>query len=89
MVDTGITRQIDQLGRIVIPKEIRDNLHLLEGDPIRISVERDKILLYSIKNHCVFCNGEERINHFNATPVCSACIDCIKSLSTEGSDAKS
>lgn len=41
MKATGIVRRIDDLGRIVIPKEIRRNLHIREGDPLEIFLEED------------------------------------------------
>ena len=40
---TGIIRRIDDLGRVVIPKEIRNKLNIKEGDPLEISVEGDKV----------------------------------------------
>lgn len=44
MAKTGIVRYIDDLGRIVIPKEIRRTLRIREGDPLEISVENDRII---------------------------------------------
>ena len=45
MASTGIVRRIDDLGRIVIPREIRRNLHISEGDPLEICIEKDGIFL--------------------------------------------
>ncbi len=45
MKATGIVRRIDDLGRIVLPKEIRKTLRILEGDPLEIFVEQNQILL--------------------------------------------
>lgn len=42
---TGIIRRIDDLGRIVIPKEIRKNLHIEEGDPLELFVDSDGLVL--------------------------------------------
>jgi len=41
MKATGIVRRIDDLGRVVIPKEIRRTLRIREGDPLEIFVDRD------------------------------------------------
>ena len=45
MKSTGIVRRIDELGRIVIPKEIRKNLKIREGDTLEIYVEKSSIIL--------------------------------------------
>lgn len=45
MKSTGIIRRIDELGRIVIPKEIRKNMHIKEGENIEILIDSDNIIL--------------------------------------------
>ncbi|WP_318618275.1 AbrB/MazE/SpoVT family DNA-binding domain-containing protein [Sporosarcina sp. YIM B06819] len=59
MRSLGIVRKVDQLGRIVIPKELRGTLHLHTGSPMEIFVEEDKIILrkYSVNEAC-FVTGE-------------------------------
>ena len=44
MVTTGIVRRIDELGRVFIPKEIRERFHIKDGDPLEIFTEDDKII---------------------------------------------
>lgn len=44
-MNTGIIRRIDELGRVVIPKEIRRKLNIVEGDPLEISVDADAVSL--------------------------------------------
>ena len=44
MKSTGIVRDVDKVGRIVIPKELRDSFKITEGDPLEIFVEGDKIV---------------------------------------------
>ncbi|PFE23173.1 AbrB/MazE/SpoVT family DNA-binding domain-containing protein [Bacillus thuringiensis] len=51
MKSTGVTRRIDELGRIVIPKELRRTLGILEKDPIEIFVEDEKIILQKYKSY--------------------------------------
>lgn len=52
MKATGIIRRVDDLGRVVIPKEIRRYLHIREGDPLEIFTERDTVIFkrYSLDN---------------------------------------
>lgn len=45
MKTTGIVRRIDELGRVVIPKEIRKTLRIKEGDPLEIYTDKDELLL--------------------------------------------
>ena len=54
MRSLGIVRKVDQLGRIVIPKELRNTLQLSTGSPMEIFVEDDKIILrkYAVNEAC-------------------------------------
>ena len=45
MKATGIVRRIDDLGRVVIPKEIRRTLRIREGDPLELFTDRDELML--------------------------------------------
>ncbi len=45
MKATGIVRRIDELGRVVIPKEIRRTLRIREGDPLELFTDRDELML--------------------------------------------
>lgn len=51
MVFTGVTRRIDDLGRIVIPKEIRNSLSIRSGDNLKIYIENDKLVISKITNN--------------------------------------
>ncbi|MEC0014812.1 AbrB/MazE/SpoVT family DNA-binding domain-containing protein, partial [Bacillus cereus] len=51
MKSTGVTRKIDELGRIVLPKELRRTLGIAEKDPIEIFVEEEKIILQKYKTY--------------------------------------
>ncbi|GAE92429.1 transition state regulatory protein AbrB [Gracilibacillus boraciitolerans JCM 21714] len=61
MKSTGIVRKLDNLGRIVIPKEVRRSLGLDEKDPVEIFVNGEQIILqkYSSPNECMI-TGEVR-----------------------------
>jgi transcriptional pleiotropic regulator of transition state genes len=51
MKSTGVTRKVDKLGRIVLPKELRKTLGIAEKDPIEIFVEDEKIILQKYKSY--------------------------------------
>ena len=55
MKSTGVVRRIDELGRIVLPKEIRRTLGIDEKDPLEIYVEEDRIILTKFSEMCTFC----------------------------------
>jgi AbrB family transcriptional regulator, transcriptional pleiotropic regulator of transition state genes len=71
---TGIVRHIDELGRIVIPIEIRKRLGIGEKDPVEISVHGDTILLEKPHSVCVFCGSEQKLGEHRGRPVCRSCI---------------
>ncbi len=75
---TGIVRSIDELGRIVVPKEIRTKLSINPADPIEIYVDGDKIILEKDGESCIFCGSREKITSFKGKSVCSACIGEMK-----------
>ena len=71
---TGIVRHIDDLGRIVIPIEIRKRLGLGEKDPVEITVHGDTILLEKPHSVCVFCGSEHKLGEHRGRSVCRSCI---------------
>jgi len=71
---TGIVRHIDELGRIVIPIEIRKRLGIADKDPVEISVAGDTILLEKPHSACVFCGSEHRLGEHRGRSVCRSCI---------------
>ena len=78
MKATGIVRNVDELGRIVIPKEMRKKMDISNCDPIEIYVEDDKIILQKYKNVCTFCGSAEALTSFKGRNVCAECIKEIK-----------
>lgn len=71
---TGIIRHIDELGRIVIPIEIRKRFGLGEKDPLEISVKDETILLSKPTSSCVFCGRERSLEEFRGRSVCRSCM---------------
>ena len=78
MKATGIVRNIDELGRIVIPKEMRTKMDIHSSDPIEIYVEGDKIILKKYVNACYFCGSNASLTVFKNKQICAACIAEIK-----------
>ena len=80
MKSTGIVRKLDNLGRIVIPIEVRRTLNIEEKDGLEIYVDHDRIILrkYEPAYVCVFCgNGDEVINH-KGKAVCHHCMESLR-----------
>lgn len=82
MKATGIVRKLDQLGRIVIPKELRNTFDLKEDDPIEIFVEGEDIILrkYKASGSCIFCNDASDIVSYEGKNICKNCLKKIKKL---------
>ena len=53
---TGIIRKVDELGRVVLPKELRDKFKINEKDSLEIYTEGNEIILKKYENSCVFCD---------------------------------
>ena len=78
MKSIGIVRKVDELGRFVIPKELRKMLHMDCGDEVEINVNGESIVLTSFQPFCIFCGSEEEITQFKEKNICSACLSQIK-----------
>ena len=78
MKSTGIVRKLDQLGRLVIPKELRRGLMLSEGDPVEFFIDGDCIVIRGFINNCIFCGNGEDINYFKNKRVCGECLEILK-----------
>lgn len=79
MKSTGIIRGLDNMGRVVIPKEIRKFLDMTEGeDAIEIYMQDDCIVLKKHKPTCIFCNAQEDCIEFENQTVCKNCIEKLQ-----------
>ncbi len=75
MKSLGIVRKVDELGRIVLPKEIRDSFELSAGDGVEIFVEKDRIILQKYAPSCIFCGEADDVVTFKNKRVCRACLE--------------
>lgn len=74
MKSTGIVREIDALGRIVLPKSIRKVYNLEERDGVEIFTEGDMIILKKYAPFCVFCGEQENLTLYKDKNICKKCI---------------
>ncbi len=77
--NAGVIRRIDQLGRIVLPIELRRNLGIVEEkDALEIYIDNDAIVLKKYEPACVFCGNAKNVITFKAKNICSACVQELK-----------
>lgn len=85
--NVGIVRRIDNLGRIVLPIEMRKELNIEIKDPVEISLEGSNIILRKYENRCIFC-GKLRPQHtFQRKKICSKCLDELNKRNEENKNA--
>lgn len=80
MKNTGMSRKLDVLGRIVIPAEIRKSLDLKEGGALDISMDEDRIVLTPRRDACVFCGSETDLKSYEGRKVCPSCVSSLAKL---------
>ena len=78
MKSTGIVRKMDNLGRIVIPIELRRTLEIAERDPVEIYVEDDRIILKKYEPACVFCADASNVINYRGKNICKSCLEQLK-----------
>lgn len=80
MKSTGIVRKVDELGRIVLPIELRRTLDIAERDELEIYMENDQIILKKYEPSCIFCGEMDDIRQIHGKNVCGKCIEEMKKL---------
>lgn len=75
MKSTGIVRKVDELGRIVLPIELRRTLNIAEKDALEIYVDGESILLKKYEPACIFCGNAKNVTVYKTKNICSECID--------------
>jgi len=76
----GIVRKVDDLGRVVIPVELRRTMDIAEKDPLEIYVDGERIILKKYQPCCVFCGGVDEVGVFKGKNVCQQCIGEAKGI---------
>jgi AbrB family transcriptional regulator, transcriptional pleiotropic regulator of transition state genes len=75
---TGIIRKVDNLGRLIIPKELRKTMDLPEKTPIEIFTEGDSIILRKYQPACIICGQAKGVTEFKGKRICKGCRDDIR-----------
>lgn len=74
MKATGIIRKVDELGRIVLPIEIRRTMDIAERDELEIFMDGDQIILQKFQPTCVFCGSNRNLVTFEGKNLCTDCV---------------
>lgn len=74
MKSTGIVRKVDELGRIVLPIELRRTLDIAERDALEIYVDGASIVLKKYEPACIFCGSSKDVTSFKDKNICAACL---------------
>ena len=80
MKSVGIIRKVDQLGRVVLPKELRETMNIDTKDSVEIFVEEDKIIFKKYQPGCTFCDNVEETVDFKGETVCKECLEKFEEL---------
>ncbi|MDR3601910.1 MAG: AbrB/MazE/SpoVT family DNA-binding domain-containing protein [Desulfosporosinus sp.] len=88
MKATGIVRKVDELGRIVLPIELRRTLGIDVKDPLEIYVDQEKIILKKYEPACVFCGNASENQLFQGKNVCRVCALAMGEAVSESFESK-
>ncbi len=78
MKSTGIVRRVDELGRVVLPIELRRTLDINEKDPLEIYVEGSTVILKKYEPACIFCQDARDVTTYKGKLICKDCMDEMK-----------
>ena len=80
MKSTGIVRKVDELGRIVLPIELRRTLEIAERDSLEIYVDGSTIILKKYEPACIFCGDAKDVINYKGRNICRTCLDEMKKI---------
>jgi len=80
MKSTGIVRKVDELGRIVLPIELRRTLDIAERDELEIYLDDDKVILKKYEPSCIFCGSSCGLVSYHGRNVCLECIENMSNI---------
>ena len=83
MKSTGIVRRVDELGRVVIPIELRNKFGIAEKDPIEIYVDGSSIILKKYEPNCIFCGNAKKLSEYKGKLVCDKCLSKLSDIKPE------
>ena len=82
MKSTGIVRRVDDLGRIVLPRELRKILNIDPRDSLEIFMDGDTIILRKYEPQCIFCGQASGVRTFKSKNICENCMKEINTINT-------
>lgn len=85
MKSTGIVRKVDELGRIVLPIELRRTLDIAEKDSLEIYMDGSAIILKKYQPTCIFCDETKGVILFQGKNICAKCLSQLRELGTSNS----
>ena len=74
MKSTGVVRRVDELGRIVIPIELRRTLDIAEKDALEIYVDGEHVILKKYQPACIFCGNARDVINYKGKNICGTCL---------------
>lgn len=80
MKTTGIVRKVDELGRIVLPVELRRTLDIAERDELEIYLDEDRVILKKYEPSCIFCSGTYSLVNYQGRNICTDCIQKLNEI---------
>lgn len=83
MKSTGIVRQVDELGRVVLPIELRRTLDIQHKDALEIFIEGTHIVLRKYEPACIFCGEAGNVRSFRSKNICPKCFEQLQSSGSE------
>ncbi|MCD3206801.1 AbrB/MazE/SpoVT family DNA-binding domain-containing protein [Clostridium botulinum C] len=79
MKNTGVVRKVDQLGRVVLPKELRRILDIIENETsMEIFIEGEQIILKKYQPACIFCGNARDVINYKGKNICKECLQKLK-----------
>jgi len=82
MKSTGIVRRVDELGRVVLPIELRKTMNIEKRDPLEIFVDGDKVVLKKYEPACTFCGNAKDVTFYKDKLICQKCMREITALAS-------
>lgn len=83
MKSTGIVRRVDELGRVVIPIELRNKFNISEKDPIEIYVDGSSIILKKYEQNCIFCGNTKKLIDYKGKLICNKCAKQLADINSK------
>ncbi len=83
MKSTGIIRRVDELGRVVIPIELRNKLNISVKAPLEIYVDGSSIVLKKFEPNCIFCSSSKNLVNYKDKLICNKCLNELSDIKSE------